>query len=245
MFLLCYRCNGFVAIVYPGGFSCGYLLLSPIRVLLLVLVNMDSPARIKICGITSVADARIVGAVGADALGLVFYEKSPRNVSISQARQIALSASPFLSVVGLFVNAGPDFIESVLKTVPLGLLQFHGNETEAECSRWGVRYIKAFRVQPEIPVADMVAPYHSASGYLLDSYRPGIPGGTGEAFDWQLIPKNLEKPVILAGGLDAHNIADAINQVKPYAVDVSSGVESQPGKKDHDKIKAFVSSVRR
>ena len=206
---------------------------------------MDSPARIKICGITSVADAMAVADSGAQALGLVFYEKSPRNVSIEQAREIAFAMPPFVSVVGLFVNAKPDFIESVLNRVPLSLLQFHGNETEAQCQRWGSRYLKAFRVRPEVPVVDMVAPYHSASGFLLDSYHPGTPGGTGESFDWELIPKNLEKPVILAGGLDAGNVAEAIKQVKPYAVDVSSGVESRPGQKDHGKIKAFVSSARR
>ena len=206
---------------------------------------MDSPPRIKICGITSVADALAVADSGADAIGLVFYEKSPRYVSTELAREIALSVPPFLSVVGLFVDAAPDYMESVMNAVPLSLLQFHGNETEAECRRWGARYLKAFRVRPEWPVTDMVSPYGSASGFLLDSYRKGTPGGTGESFDWQLIPRNLEKPVILAGGLDATNIAAAIRQVKPYAVDVSSGVEFQPGRKDHDKIKAFVSSARR
>lgn len=206
---------------------------------------MDSPARIKICGITSVADAQAVAGSGADALGLVFYEKSPRYVSIEQAREIARSVPPFLSVVGLFVNAEPGYIESVMNSVPLDLLQFHGNETESECHRWGARYIKALRVRPELPVAEMVAPYSSASGFLLDSYRKGVPGGTGECFDWQLIPHNLEKPVILAGGLNASNVAEAIHQVKPYAVDVSSGVEIQPGQKDYGKIKAFVSSARR
>ena len=206
---------------------------------------MDSPTRIKICGITSIADAQAVADSGADALGLVFYDKGPRYVSTGLAREIALSVPPFLSVVGLFVNAEPDYIESVMNAVPLSLLQFHGNETEAECRRWGTRYIKAFRVRPELPVTEMTAPYDSASGFLFDSYRKGIPGGTGESFDWQLIPQNLEKPVILAGGLDATNIAEAIRQVKPYAVDVSSGVEIQPGQKDHGKIKAFVSSARR
>ena len=190
-------------------------------------------------------DARAVAAAGADSIGLVFHKNSPRYVNIEQAARIARSVPPFMNVVGLFVDAPGDYIESVLRVVPLTLLQFHGNETEAECCGWGHRYIKAFRVKPDESVKRMVAPYQSASGFLLDSYRPGVPGGTGEAFDWELIPENLEKPVILAGGLHAGNVAQAIAQVNPYAVDVSSGVEIRPGIKDHDKINAFVKTARR
>ncbi len=205
---------------------------------------MVSP-RIKVCGITSADDAIAATAAGVDVLGLVFYRKSPRHVSIEQAIEIARSLPPFTCLVGLFVNASEQDIEAVLQQVPLGLIQFHGNETEPECRRWRIPYIKAMRVRPEIPVTDMVAPYHSASGYLLDSYRPGIVGGTGESFDWGLIPDRLDKPVILAGGLNPGNVQEAIMTVNPYAVDVSSGVERTPGIKDIDKIKAFVKAAGR
>ena len=205
---------------------------------------MVSP-RIKVCGITSAGDAIAATAAGIDVLGLVFFSKSPRHVSIAQAVEIARSVPPFTCLVGLFVNAAEQDIEAVLQQVPLGLMQFHGDETESECSRWDIPYIKAMRVRPEIPVTDMVAPYHSASGYLLDSYQPGVVGGTGESFDWGLIPDSLDKPVILAGGLNPGNVREAIETVHPYAVDVSSGVEATPGRKDIEKIKAFVKAVGR
>ncbi len=206
---------------------------------------MTPSVRIKVCGVTSVADARAVALSGADSIGLMFYEKSPRHVTIRQAAEIVRSLPPFISVVGLFVDADDVDIENVLSNVPLTLLQFHGNETESQCSRWGHRYIKAFRVKPDVSVSEMVAPYFSASGYLLDSYRKGVPGGTGEKFDWQLVPDNLDKPVILAGGLEPGNVAEAIRQVRPYAVDVSSGVESSPGFKDQKKVNAFIKATGR
>ncbi len=201
--------------------------------------------RIKVCGITSVEDALAAIACGVDVLGLVFYRKSPRAVSIEQACEIARHVAPFTCLVGLFVNAPERDIEAVLGKVPLSLLQFHGDETEVDCNRWHLPYIKALRVRPEIPVKEMIAPFSSASGYLLDSYRPGVVGGTGESFDWELIPDNLDKPVILAGGLNPGNIQKAIMTVNPYAVDVSSGVERTPGIKDIDKIKAFVKAAGR
>lgn len=201
--------------------------------------------RIKVCGITSVNDARQAIDCGVDALGLVFYPKSPRAVSPEQAREIARQQAPFTCLVGLFVNASPQAIEQVLKKVPLGLLQFHGDETEADCSRWQLPYIKALRVRPDRPVKDRLAPFHSACGYLLDSYCSGVAGGTGASFDWQLIPDGLDKPVILAGGLNPGNVRQAITAVQPYAVDVSTGVERSPGVKDIDKIKAFVKAAGR
>ncbi|WP_067520890.1 phosphoribosylanthranilate isomerase [Endozoicomonas ascidiicola] len=206
---------------------------------------MDVTPRIKICGITRPEDGLIAVENGADALGLVFYAKSARYVTAEQAAEIVSVLPPFVSVVGLFVDAQEALIQSVIDTVPLSLLQFHGKETEAECSRWGMRYLKAFRVRPDHSVEDMVTPYHSASGYLLDSYKPGEPGGTGESFDWELIPRSLSKPVILAGGLSPDNVNQAINRVRPYGVDVSSGVEARPGIKDHDKIKAFMKAAGR
>lgn len=206
---------------------------------------MDVSPRIKICGITSVDDGIVAAQCGADAIGLVFYQKSRRYVTVEQAVEIVRALPPFVSVVGLFVDASDELIQSVLDTVPLSLLQFHGNESEADCSRWGIRYLKAFRVRPDVPVEVMVEPYVTASGYLLDSYRPGEVGGTGESFDWELIPGVLNKPVVLAGGLSPDNISQAINRVRPYGVDVSSGVERQPGIKDHDRIKAFIKAAGR
>ncbi len=204
---------------------------------------MARAPRVKICGITRVEDALVAAKSGADAIGLVFYPGSKRNVSLSTAAAIARALPPFISLVGLFVDAADEQVQSVLDAVPLSLLQFHGNESEAECARWGMRYIKAFRVRPGHSVTALTTPYSSACGFLLDSYQPGVMGGTGELFDWDLIPQQLSKPLILAGGLSPANLAQAINRVRPYGVDVSSGVEHQPGIKDHDKIKAFVKAA--
>ena len=208
-------------------------------------MNMDVTTRIKVCGITSVEDAQKVAGSGVDAIGLVFYEKSPRHVTLAQAIEIVRVLPPFISIVGLFVNASEAFMKEALAAIPFSLLQFHGDEPEEECNRWGYRYIKAFRVRPDIPVTEMVAPYVSASGYLLDSYHKGIPGGTGASFDWDLIPDDLDKPVILAGGLNPENAAQAIASVRPYAIDVSSGVEASPGIKDLEKINALVKAAGR
>ena len=204
---------------------------------------MPLPTRIKVCGITSVDDAQAAVNAGADAIGLVFYDKSPRYVTVEQAREIALSVPPFVSVVGLFVDASDGYLSQVLEQVPLTLLQFHGNEVDSWCQGWQRQYIKALRVCPDMSLPDEIANYPGASGILLDAYRKGVPGGTGESFDWGLIPEALEKPVVLAGGLHENNVSQAIDQVAPYAVDVSSGVESQPGIKDHDKLEAFIKAV--
>lgn len=204
---------------------------------------MEIPPGIKVCGITRVEDALAVAMSGVDALGLVFYEKSKRHVTPEQAQEIARAVPPFVSLVGLFVDASEAFIESVLEKVPLSLLQFHGKESEAQCNLWGMRYIKAISMKSGVAVQEIAAQYTSASGYLLDTYSPAMPGGSGEAFDWKLVPGNLDRPLILAGGLDETNVAQAIAKVKPYAVDVSSGVEQQPGIKDKEKVKAFVKAV--
>lgn len=200
--------------------------------------------RSKICGITRVEDALAAVEAGADAIGLVFYAKSPRAVSVEQAAEIVQALPPFVTSVGLFVNMPREQLLAVLQQVPLDLLQFHGDESPAECEGYGRPYIKALRVRPGENVAAAMAPYAGARGILLDTFVEGVPGGTGAAFDWSLVPQGVAKPIILAGGLEAHNVAAAIRQVRPYAVDVSGGVEASKGIKDAGKIRAFVKSVR-
>lgn len=200
--------------------------------------------RSKICGITRVEDALVAAEAGADAIGLVFYDRSPRAVSVQQARAIIAALPPFVTTVGLFVNASRCEIGEILNAVPLDLLQFHGDETSAQCEGHGRPYIKALRVRPGEDIAACCAEYNQASGILVDTYVPGVPGGTGEVFDWSLVPADLGKPVILAGGLTADNVRAAIAQVSPYAVDVSGGVEASKGVKDAEKIRTFIREVR-
>lgn len=199
--------------------------------------------RVKICGITRVEDAISAIEQGADAIGLVFYEQSPRNVTIDQAKKIAAQVPAFVTIVGLFVNAEADFIHQAIAEVGLDLLQFHGDESPEECARYSVPFIKAVRVKNDTNLIQYAKDFHSAKGLLLDTYTEGIAGGTGHIFDWNLIPANLEKPVILAGGLNADNVARAIEQVRPFAVDISGGVESAKGIKDTGKIAAFMQQV--
>jgi phosphoribosylanthranilate isomerase len=197
--------------------------------------------RIKICGITSVADAVMASQVGADAIGINFYPSSPRYVSdLAMARAIALAAGPFVTVVGLFVNSRPELVERALDAVPLNLLQFHGNETPADCERFARPYIKALRMKPGVDIEGIAKLYKSARGILLDAYRQGIPGGTGEVFDWDQIPAAIEQPLVLAGGLNPTNVAAAVAKVSPWAVDVSGGVETYPGKKDLGLMQQFI-----
>jgi len=200
--------------------------------------------RVKICGITSVTDARAAVDAGADAIGLVFYEPSPRAVSIDQARAIASSVGPFVTVVGLFVDADERFIRDVLANVSLHVLQFHGNESREFCEQFQRPYMKAIRVRPELNIAQEIEKYLSASAILLDAYRPGIPGGTGESFDWQRVPQESSRPIVLAGGLTAENVTTAIQTTRVYGVDVSGGVESAPGQKDSHKVAQFISNAR-
>jgi phosphoribosylanthranilate isomerase len=199
--------------------------------------------RVKICGITRPEDALAAVKHGADAIGLVFYAPSPRNVSIEQAEQIVAALPPYVSAVGLFVNAAPMEIESVLKRVRLDCLQFHGDETPTECAQINMPYYKAVRVKTDTNLLQYEADYHQAKALLLDAYSEQAFGGTGQVFDWHLIPKNLSLPVVLAGGLTAENVANAIMQVKPYAVDVSGGVEMSKGIKDEAKIASFMREV--
>jgi phosphoribosylanthranilate isomerase len=199
--------------------------------------------RVKICGITRLEDALCAVEQGADAIGLVFYDQSPRNVSINQAIEIANHIPAFVSVVGLFVNAEPSFINEVITKAKIDLLQFHGDETPEECASYSLPFIKAIRVKSDTNLVQYAKEYSAAKGLLLDAYTEGVAGGTGHVFDWNLIPKQLAKPIILAGGLKADNVAQAIQQVMPYAVDVSGGVEASKGIKDAAKIAAFMRQV--
>jgi len=200
--------------------------------------------RSKICGITRIEDALAAVEAGADAIGLVFYGNSPRAVSIEQAAAILQALPPFVTSVGLFVDMPRDELQQLLQRLPLDLLQFHGDESPADCEGHGRPYIKALRVRPGEDVAAAMAPYAGAQGILLDTFVEGVPGGTGASFDWSLVPEDAAKPIILAGGLDADNVAAAIRQVRPHAVDVSGGVEASKGIKDAGKIRAFVRAVR-
>ncbi|MDX1367780.1 phosphoribosylanthranilate isomerase [Pseudomonas sp.] len=203
-----------------------------------------SVVRSKICGITRLEDALAAVDAGADAIGLVFYAKSPRAVTVQQAQVILAALPPFVTTVGLFVDCERSELNAILDVLPLDLLQFHGDESPAACEGFRRPYIKALRVRPGDDIAAQIGLYGSASGVLLDTFVPGVPGGTGEAFDWSLVPQGLSVPIILAGGLTPENVRVAIERVQPYAVDVSGGVEASKGLKDSDKIHAFVRAVR-
>ena len=200
--------------------------------------------RIKICGITRAEDARTAVELGADAIGLVFYPPSPRHVGLDEARAIIAAVPPFVTVVGLFVDPRSEQVESVLSRCSLGVLQFHGDETPEFCRRFRLPYLKAARVRAGADLIQYLTPYHDAQGWLLDAYHDRLYGGTGETFDWKLIPHDLARPVILSGGLTPHNAGVAVRQVRPWAVDVSSGVESAKGIKDAAKIAAFIAGVK-
>jgi len=203
-----------------------------------------SNVRSKICGITRIEDALAAAEAGADAIGFVFYAKSPRAVDVRQARAIIAELPPFVTTVGLFVNASRCELNEILEVVPLDLLQFHGDETPQDCEGYHRPWIKALRVRPGDDLEAACQLYAGARGILLDTYVAGVPGGTGEAFDWSLVPAHLSKPIILAGGLSADNVGQAIAQVRPYAVDVSGGVEQAKGIKDAAKIDAFMQAVK-
>ena len=200
--------------------------------------------RVKICGITRNEDLSAACAAGADALGFVFYAKSPRNLSIERAASLVRALPPFVQSVGLFVDAEPGFVGAVLDAVPLDLLQFHGDETPEYCRQFNRPYLKAVRVRPGVDLVKYASDFADARALLLDAYVPGVPGGTGERFDWRLIPAGLNKPIILSGGLNPDNVAEAVQTVQPWAVDVSSGVESAPGIKDVAKVAAFIERAK-
>lgn len=199
--------------------------------------------RIKICGITRVEDGLAAARLGADAIGLVFADKSPRRVDLARAVEIARALPPFVATVALFVNPDPAEVSEVVRELRPSLLQFHGEEAPAFCRAFQAPYLKAIRVRPETDLLQCATDFADATGLLLDAYAPDVHGGTGHRFDWSLIPADLPLPVVLAGGLDAGNVADAVRQVRPWAVDVSSGVEAAKGIKDVAKLAAFINEV--
>lgn len=199
--------------------------------------------RIKICGLTRSEDVAVVADAGADAVGFVFYPPSPRYVTPARAAELARSLPPFVSVVGLFVNADADTVRQALASAPIHLLQFHGDEDDAFCRQFGRPFIKAARVRPGLDLLQYAAAFPSAQALLLDAFVDGY-GGGGAAFDWSLVPESLARSVVLSGGLGVDNVGDAIRRLRPAAVDVSSGVESAKGIKDAAKVRAFVAAVR-
>ena len=200
--------------------------------------------RIKICGITSVEDALAAARLGADAIGLVFYPPSPRYVEVERAAEIAAALPPFVTTVGLFVNADEQTIADVVSRVRIDLIQFHGNECKDYCGLHQRPYIKAVRMSDDVDLDKQLNDFSQARGLLLDTYKAGVPGGTGEQFNWDRVPAHVADKIILAGGLTPENVKDAVAQVHPYAVDVSGGVESAPGKKDTEKMARFIEAVR-
>lgn len=207
---------------------------------------MNTRVRIKICGVTRPDDAGYAADLGVDAIGLVFYQPSPRAVSIEKAREILAELPALVTVVGLFVDANQEEVRQVLDSVPLDLLQFHGDETESYCTAFSRPYMKVLKVKPELDIAEQIAIYSSASAILLDAWHKELAGGTGEQFDWSLVPKvNTSARLVLAGGLSPENVVEAVTRVWPYAVDVSSGVESEPGIKSPVKMKRFVEQVKK
>ncbi|MDQ7968474.1 MAG: phosphoribosylanthranilate isomerase [Oxalicibacterium faecigallinarum] len=210
--------------------------------------------RIKICGLTRAQDVQAAVAAGADAIGFVFYDKSPRYLAPADAGRLIASVPPFITTTGLFVNASQDEVSAVLQQAPVSLLQFHGDETVETCVSIAQAvnrpFIRAVRVKPETTACDLVeyeAEYRAASGLfaglLLDAFAEGY-GGSGKVFDWSLIPESIAPRVVLSGGLSVQNATDAVRRVRPYAVDISSGVEAAKGIKDAEKIRAFISAVR-
>ena len=200
--------------------------------------------RVKICGITRIEDARAAIAAGADAIGLVFYAQSPRCIAADRARAIVAALPPFVTIAGLFVDAEPEAVRGIVSVVPLSLLQFHGSETPEQCRSYGRPYVKAVTMRDGVDLSADEKRFADAAALLLDTFTPGVPGGSGRAFDWSRVPLKRTKPLILAGGLTPENVADAVRRVRPDAVDVTSGVEASKGVKDPTKIVAFINAVR-
>ena len=199
--------------------------------------------RVKICGITRPEHARAAAGAGADAIGLVFYEPSPRYVTRARAREVCAALPPLVSIVGVFVNPAPREIEAAVDALPVDLLQFHGGEPPELCAGAGKPYVKAVRVRSRADVVDAAARYPDARALLLDAPHDALWGGTGKRFDWSEVPGGVDRPLVLAGGLTPENVAGAIRRVRPFAVDVSGGVERAPGEKDPERMERFVREV--
>jgi phosphoribosylanthranilate isomerase len=199
--------------------------------------------RVKICGMTRVEDVQAAAQAGADAVGFVFYPPSPRFLSLEWARQLVSEVPPFVTTVALFVNPTAAEVATVLERVKPAMLQFHGEETPVFCAQFGVPYLKACRVKPEVDLLEYLRQFSGAAGWLLDSHVAEY-GGIGERFDWSLVPAERHRPLVLSGGLTRDNVREAVRQVRPWAVDVSSGVESSKGVKDAAKIAAFITEVK-
>lgn len=200
--------------------------------------------RIKFCGMTRVEDVRAAVALGVDAIGVVLTDKSKRYAGIERAREIRMALPPFVDLVALFMDDMPGFIAEAVAVVQPDLLQFHGDETAQDCVRYRVPYLRAVAMGGGADPAEVVRAHPAAAGFVLDGHAAGEQGGSGKTFDWSAAIRGLIKPVVLAGGLTAHNVGDAIRALRPYAVDVSSGIESAPGIKDAAKLRAFVDAVR-
>ena len=200
--------------------------------------------RVKICGLTRSADALAAVGHGADAIGFIFYAPSPRCISSDLAREITRTLPPFVATVGVFVNPHRDEVEGVIHACGVSLLQFHGDEPPEFCSSFSRPYIKALRIRPGLDLLKYLSPYVDARAWMLDAYHDDFYGGTGEAFDWGIVPKSPARPIVLSGGLNAGNVETAVRSVRPYAVDVSTGVEMSKGIKDSTKIAAFIGAVK-
>jgi phosphoribosylanthranilate isomerase len=202
------------------------------------------PVKVKICGITNLPDGIAAADAGADALGFMFYDQSPRSISVEAAATLIRQLPPFILKVGVFVNAPEDLVVRAIRECGLNLLQFHGDETPEYCLQFGLMSMKAFRVRDAASL-QAVSGYHT-DAWLLDAYSPDRPGGTGETFNWDLAleAQGWGRPIFLGGGLTPENVAEAVRHARPYAVDVSSGVEAAPGRKDHAKLKAFIQAAK-
>jgi phosphoribosylanthranilate isomerase len=205
---------------------------------------MTIQTRIKICGITRLEDALSALELGADALGFVFVQKSPRYIEPAKAAEIIAQCPPFASIVGLFMDHDADFVRQVMNVVPMSILQFHGDESADYCQSFTLPYIKAIPMGAGVEPVSYADAHPASKAFLLDSHGGGKSGGSGETFDWDAIPKNFARPLILAGGLDANNVKSAVTEINPYAVDISSGVEAAKGIKDAQKMASFIAAVK-
>lgn len=203
------------------------------------------PVKIKFCGITRAEDGAAAAALGADAIGFVFYASSPRYVEPAQAARIARQLPPFLCKVGLFVNAPPAFVTDIVNTVGIDVVQYHGDESPLDCQQGPRPWIKAIRIRPTLDLVAECARFATADAWLFDGYDASLYGGSGQLFDWERVPGERARPIIMAGGLTPDNVAAAIRASRPYAVDVSGGIEAAKGIKDHEKMRKFIAEVKR